>query len=85
MTIKLKNLGSLTRGLVLWYLASPTLIWLPKERNARIIQDGARTSEDIWNTVSFHSSFRTSSTTSFNGIQLNWFYVPRSKDVSSLG
>ncbi|RVW87655.1 3-hydroxyisobutyryl-CoA hydrolase 1 [Vitis vinifera] len=49
MSINYKGFGTSKRGIVLWQNACIALIWVVwRERNARIFEDKARNSENLW-------------------------------------
>ena len=48
MSISYRGLGNTSRGKVLWKLACLALMWVVwRERNARIFEDKARSSEGL--------------------------------------
>ena len=58
MTINYKGFGKSKRDIVLWQTACIALIWVVwRERNARIFEDKARNSENLWDTIHFLASF----------------------------
>ncbi|RVW69473.1 Transposon TX1 uncharacterized 149 kDa protein [Vitis vinifera] len=58
MFINYKGFGKSKRGLVLWQNACIALIWVVwRERNARIFEDKARNSENLWDSIHFIASF----------------------------
>ncbi|RVW51835.1 putative ribonuclease H protein [Vitis vinifera] len=58
MFINYKDFGKSKRGLVLWQNACIDLIWVVwRERNARIFEDKAKNSENLWDSIHFLASF----------------------------
>ena len=54
MSINYKGFGLSKRGIVLWQDACIALIWVVwRERNARIFEDKARNSENLWDSIHF--------------------------------
>ncbi|RVW26228.1 Transposon TX1 uncharacterized 149 kDa protein [Vitis vinifera] len=72
MFINYKGFGKSKRGLVLWQNACIALIWVVwRERNARIFEDKARNSENLWDSIHFLASFWAFCSAGFKGIPLN--------------
>ena len=72
MTINYKGLGRSKRGLVLWQTACIALIWVVwQERNARMLEEKARNSDVMWDSIHFLTSFQAFCTTTFKGILFN--------------
>ncbi|RVW98432.1 Cation-chloride cotransporter 1 [Vitis vinifera] len=71
MFINYKGFGKSKRGLVLWQNACIALIWVVwRERNARIFEDKARNSENLWDSIHFIASFWAFCSAGFKGIPL---------------
>ena len=87
MFINYKGFGKSKRGLVLWQNACITLIWVVwRERNARIFEDKARNSENLWDSIHFIASFWAFCSAGFKGIplnvlQLDWLAVCSSNET----
>ena len=87
MTINYKGFGKSKRGIVLWQTACFALIWVAwQEINARIFEDKARNSENLWDTIHFLASFWAFCSMVFKGIplnvmQLDWLAVCSSNGV----
>ncbi|KAJ9671310.1 hypothetical protein PVL29_025144 [Vitis rotundifolia] len=81
MSIKFDGFGASKRGRVLWQAASTAIIWVVwKERNARIFEDRARNSENLWDSIVFLASLWAFCSKAFKGtplnvLQLNWLAV----------
>ena len=72
MIISYKGLGNSSRGKVLWQFGCLARMWVVwQERNGRIFEDKARTSEGLWDIIHFLASFWASCTTTFKGVPLN--------------
>ena len=72
MFINYKGFGKSKRGLVLWQNACITLIWVVWwERNARIFEDKASNSENLWDSIHFLAPFWAFCSAGFKGISLN--------------
>ena len=86
MTISYKGFGKSKRGIVLWQTACIALIWIVwRERNVRIFEDKARSSENIWDSIHF-LAFWAFCSMGFKGIllnvlQLDWLVVCSSNGV----
>ena len=78
MSINYKGFGNSKRGVVLQQNACITLIWVVwRGRNARIFEDKARNSENLWDSIYFLASLRAFCSAVFKGIllivlQLDW-------------
>ncbi|CBI36122.3 unnamed protein product, partial [Vitis vinifera] len=72
MFINYKGFGKSKRRLVLWQNACIALIGVVwRERNARIFEDKARNSENLWDSIHFIASFWAFCSAGFKGILLN--------------
>ena len=72
MSINYKGFGASKRGIVLWQNTSIALIWVMwQERNARIFENKARNSENLWDSVHFLASLWAYCFVDFKGIPLN--------------
>ena len=72
MSINYKGFGASKRGIVLWQNTSIALIWVMwQERNARIFENKARNSENLWDSVHFLASLWAYCFMDFKGIPLN--------------
>ena len=57
MSINYKGFGLSKRGIVLWQAVYIALIWVVWwKRNARIFEDKARNSENLWDSIHFLAS-----------------------------
>ncbi|RVW19550.1 putative ribonuclease H protein [Vitis vinifera] len=81
MFINYKGFGKSKRGVILWQNASIALIWVVwRERNARIFEDKARNSGNLWDSIHFLASFWAFCSAGFKGtplnvLQLDWLSV----------
>ncbi|KAJ9700181.1 hypothetical protein PVL29_005821 [Vitis rotundifolia] len=72
MLIDFKGFGKSKRGLILWQNACIALIWVVwQERNVRIFEDKARSSENLWDYIHFLASLWAFCSAVFKGIPLN--------------
>ncbi|KAJ9678120.1 hypothetical protein PVL29_022881 [Vitis rotundifolia] len=72
LSTNFNGFGSSKRGVVLWQAACIALIWVVwRERNARIFEDKARNSENIWDMIHFLASLWAFCSKVFKGISLN--------------
>ena len=72
ISINYKGFGNSKRGMVLWQNVCITLIWVVwRERNARIFEDKARNSENLWDSIYFLASLWAFCSAVFKGIPLN--------------
>ena len=72
MFINYKGFDTFKRGIVLWQSACIALIWVVWwERNARIFEDKARNSENLWDSIHFLASLWAYCSMVFKGIPLN--------------
>ena len=87
MTINYKGFGKSKRGIVWWQTACIALIWVVWwERNARIFENKARNSENLWDSIHFLAYFWAFCAMVFKGISLNvlqldWLVVCSSNGV----
>ena len=87
MSINYKGFGKSKRGIVLWQNACITIIWVVwQERNARIFEDKARNSENLWDFIHFLASLWAFCSAVFKGIplnvlQLDWLAVCSSNET----
>ena len=72
MFINYKDFGTSKRGIVLWQNACIVVIWVVwQERNARIFEEMARNSENLWDSIHFLASLWVFCSVVFKGIPLN--------------
>ena len=72
MFINYKGFGLSKRRIVLWQAACIALIWVVwQEKNARIFEDKARNSKNLWDSIHFLASLWTFCSKVFKGIPLN--------------
>ena len=72
MSINYKGFGTSKRGIVLWQNACIALIWdVWWERNARIFEDKARNSKNLWDSIHFLASLWAYCSMVLKGIPLN--------------
>ena len=81
MSINYKGLGNSKGGMVLWQNACIALIWVVWwERNARIFEDKARNSDNLWDSIHFLAPLWAFCSAVFkriplNVLQLDWLAV----------
>ena len=69
---KYKGFGLSKRGIVLWQTACIALIWVVWwGRNARIFEDKAKNSENLWDAIHILASIWAFCSMAFKGILLN--------------
>ena len=72
MSINYKGFGASKGGIVLWQNTSIALIWVMwQERNARMFENKAKNSENLWDSVHFLASLWAYCFVDFKGIPLN--------------
>ena len=87
LSINYKGFGLSKRGIVLWQIACIALIWVvSRERNARIFEDKARNSKNLWDSIHFLASLWAFCSKVFKGIplnvlQLDWLVVCNSNGL----
>ncbi|KAJ9701246.1 hypothetical protein PVL29_006548 [Vitis rotundifolia] len=72
LSTNFNGFGSSKRGIVLWQAACIALIWVVwRERNARIFEDKARNSKNLWDMIHFLASLWAFCSKVFKGIPFN--------------
>ena len=72
MSINYKGFGLSKRWIVLWQATCIALIWVVwRARNARIFENNARNSENLWDSIHFLASLWAFCSMAFKGIPLN--------------